>query len=315
MGESGSLHMPPANSTIASEVDALFYFIFYTAIVLFVIVMSFTAYFIIKYRRRGERELTSGVAHNTKLEILWTVIPTILVIIVFVWGFKTYLRMNIAPKDALEIKATGQKWFWVFDYPNGANSMNDLVVPVGKPVKLLMSSQDVIHSFFVPDFRVKMDVLPNRYTITWFEALNVGEYDIYCTEYCGKGHSEMLGKVKVLSEEEYTEWLTAAAVDIPEGVSLEEAGAQLYTSKACATCHSLDGTPGVAPSFLGKFGSEEDLIDGVKVVVDENYVRESILNPQAKVVLGYQPVMPTYQGVLTDRQIDALIAYMKTLKQ
>jgi cytochrome c oxidase subunit 2 len=315
MGESGSLHMPPANSTIAGEVDALFYFIFYTAIVLFVLVMSFTAYFIIKYRRRGKRELTSGVDHNLKLEILWTVIPTILVIIVFVWGFKTYLRMNIAPKDALEIKATGQKWFWVFDYPNGANSMNDLVVPVGKPVKLLMSSQDVIHSFFVPDFRVKMDVLPNRYTITWFEALNEGEYDIYCTEYCGKGHSEMLGKVKVLSEEAYTEWLTAAAVDIPEGMSLEEAGAQLYTSKACATCHSTDGTPGVAPSFLGKFGSEEELVDGSKVLVDENYVRESILNPQSKVVLGYQPVMPTYQGVLTDRQIDALIAYMKTLKQ
>jgi len=315
MGESGSLHMPPANSTIAGEVDALFYFIFYTAIVLFVLVMAFTTYFIIKYRRRGQRELTSGVAHNTKLEILWTVIPTILVIIVFVWGFKTYLRMNIAPSDALEIKATGQKWFWVFDYPNGANSMNDLVVPAGKPVKLLMSSQDVIHSFFVPDFRVKMDVLPNRYTITWFEAINPGEYDIYCTEYCGKGHSEMLGKVKVLSEEDYEVWLASAAVEIPEGMSLDEAGAQLYTSKACATCHSIDGSPGVAPSFLGKFGSKEALVDGSEVLVDENYVRESILNPQAKIVQGYQPVMPTYQGVLTDRQIDALIAYMKTLKQ
>ncbi len=315
MGESGSLHMPPANSTIAGEVDALFYFIFYTAIVLFVLVMAFTTYFIIKYRRKGKRELTSGVAHNTKLEILWTVIPAILVIIVFVWGFKTYLRMNIAPADALEIKATGQKWFWVFDYPNGANSMNDLVVPAGKPVKLLMSSQDVIHSFFVPDFRVKMDVLPNRYTITWFEAINPGEYDIYCTEYCGKGHSEMLGKVKVLNEEDYEAWLAAAAVDIPEGMSLEEAGAQLYTSKACATCHSIDGSPGVAPSFLAKFGSKEALVDGSEVLVDENYVRESILNPQAKIVQGYQPVMPTYQGVLTDRQIDALIAYMKTLKQ
>ena len=193
--------------------------------------------------------------------------------------------------------------------------MNDLVVPVGKPVKLLMSSQDVIHSFFVPDFRVKMDVLPNRYTITWFEAINTGEYDIYCTEYCGKGHSEMLGKVKVLSEEEYAQWLTASMVDIPEGMSLEEAGEKLYTSKACATCHSIDGTPGVAPSFLGKYGSQEKLVDGTEVLVDENYVRESILNPQSKVVLGYQPVMPTYQGVLTDRQIDALIAYMKTLKQ
>jgi cytochrome c oxidase subunit 2 len=315
MGESGSLYMPPANSTIAGEVDALFYFIFYTAIVLFFIVIAFTTYFIFKYRRRGERKTTSGIAHNTKLEIFWTVIPTILVIIVFIWGFRTYLRMNVAPHDALEIKATGQKWFWTFDYQNGANSLNDLVVPVGKPVKLLMSSQDVIHSFYVPDFRVKMDVLPNRYTITWFEAVNEGEYDIFCTEYCGKGHSEMLGKVKVVSEEAYSAWLEAAAADIPEGVSLEEAGAQLYKSKACVTCHSIDGTDGVAPSFSGKYSSMERLVDGSEILVDENYIRESILNPQAKIVMGYQPVMPTYQGVLKDRQIDALIAYMKSLKQ
>jgi len=315
MGESGSLYMPPANSTIASEVDALFYFIYYTAIVLFILVISSTAFFIFKYRRRGEKQLTSGVAHNTKLEILWTVIPTILVIIVFVWGFRTYLKMNVAPRDALEIKATGQKWFWTFDYENGANSLNDLYVPVGKPVKLLMSSQDVIHSFFVPDFRVKMDVLPNRYTITWFEAINVGDYDIYCTEYCGKGHSEMLGKVKVLSEEDYAVWLEKAAVDIPEGVSLEEAGAELYQTKACITCHSIDGKPGVAPSFLGLYGSREKLADGSEVLVDENYMRESMLNPQAKVTMGFQPVMPTYQGVLKDRQIDALIAYLKSLKQ
>jgi cytochrome c oxidase subunit 2 len=314
MGESGNLYMPPANSTIASEVDALFYFLFYTAIVLFFIVISSTAYFIIRYRRKTEGEKTSGVSDNLKLEILWTIIPTILVIIVFVWGFKTYLRMTVAPADAIEIKATGQKWFWTFDYPNGANSINDLIVPVGKPVKLLMSSQDVIHSFFVPDFRVKMDVLPNRYTITWFEALNVGDFDIFCTEYCGKGHSEMLGKVKVMMDTEYNQWLEQAAVDIPEGVSLEEAGAELYKSKACVTCHSIDGTPGVAPSFKALFGSTENLSDGNNIVVDENYVRESILNPQAKVTLGYQPVMPTYQGVLKDRQIDALIAYLKSLK-
>ena len=315
MGESGNIFMPPANSTIAGEVDSLFYFIFYTAIVFFVIVMFFTTYFVIKYRRKGKEEKTSGVAYNTKLEILWTVIPTILVIIVFVWGFRTYLRMHVAPSDAIEIKATGQKWFWTFDYPNGVNSMNDLVVPVGKPVKLLMSSQDVIHSFFVPDFRIKMDVLPNRYTITWFEALNVGEYDIFCSEYCGKGHSEMLGKVKVIGETDYNTWLEKSAGEIPEGASLEDVGAQLYSSKACVTCHSIDGTPGVAPSFLGRFGKTEKLADGTETVVDENYIRKSILTPQADVVLGFQPVMPTYQGILTDRQIDALIAYIKSLKQ
>jgi cytochrome c oxidase subunit 2 len=315
MGESGSLYLPPANSTIAGEVDALFYFIFYTAIVLFLLVISATGFFIFKYRRRGEKVLTSGLAHNTKLEIVWTVIPTILVMIVFIWGFRTYLKMSVAPRDSMEIKATGQKWFWTFDYPNGANSTNDLYVPAGKPVRLLLSSQDVIHSFFVPDFRVKMDVLPNRYTITWFEAINPGDYDIFCTEYCGKGHSEMLGKVKVLAEADYEQWLAKAAIDIPEGISLEEAGAQLYQSKACITCHSIDGTPGVAPSFLDRFGKKEKLSDGNEILVDENYLRESILNPQAKVVLGFQPVMPTYQGVLKARQIDALIAYIKSLKQ
>ena len=312
MGESGNLYLPPANSTIANEVDALFYFIFYSSLILFLIVISFTGYFIIKYRRRGELNLTPDIKENIKLEILWTVIPTILVIIVFFWGFNTYLKMNVVPRDALEIKTTGQKWFWSFDYPNGANSLNDLVVPVGKPVKLLMSSRDIIHSFAVPDFRIKMDVIPNRYTITWFEAINLGENDIYCAEYCGTAHSDMLGKVIVMSEEDYTSWLEKSAVDIREGVSIEEAGKELYVSKACITCHSLDGSTVVGPSLMGRFGTRQKLTYGSDILVDENYIRESILKPQAKIALGYQPVMPTYQGILTDRQIDAIIAYIKS---
>jgi cytochrome c oxidase subunit 2 len=314
MNENGTIYLPPPSSTIAGEVDALFYFIFYASLVLFALVMMATTWFIFKYRRKGKAELTSGVAHNTKLEIAWTIIPAILVFIVFVWGFKTYLKMNVVPNDAIEIKATGQKWFWTFDYPNGANSINDLVVPVDQPIKLLLSSQDVIHSFFVPDFRVKMDVLPNRYTLTWFEATREGDFEIFCTEYCGKGHSEMLGYVKVLNDADYKAWLEKSALDIPEGMSLEEAGAQLYTSKACITCHSVDGRPGVAPSFKGRYGSTQNMADGSSVLIDENYLRESILNPQAKVVAGYQPVMPTYQNVLKDRQIDALIAYIKSLQ-
>ncbi len=314
MNEKGTLYLPPPGSTVAGEVDALFYFIFYASLVLFVLVMMTTAYFIFKYRRRGKRELTSGIAHNTKLEIVWTIIPVILVFIVFVWGFKTYLKMNVIPKDALEIKATAQKWFWTFDYPNGANNINNLVVPVGQPVKLLLSSQDVIHSFFVPNFRVKMDVLPNRYTLTWFEAIETGEYDIFCAEYCGKGHSEMLGKVIVMTEVDYNAWLEKSAIDIPEGMSLEDAGANLYTSKACITCHSVDGRPGVAPSFKGRFGTLQGMADGSTITIDENYLRESILNPQAKVAEGFQPVMPTYQNVLKDRQIDALMAYIKSLQ-
>ena len=177
-----------------------------------------------------------------------------------------------------------------------------------------MSSQDVIHSFYVPDFRIKMDVLPNRYTTTWFTAIEPGEYQIFCAEYCGKGHSEMLGKVTVKSETDYNSWLKKSVADIPEGMSLEEAGAKLYQSKACVTCHSIDGRPGVAPSFKGRFGKMENLANGETVLVDENYIRESILHPQAKVVAGFQPVMPTFQNVLTDRQIDALIAYIKSLQ-
>jgi cytochrome c oxidase subunit 2 len=314
MGEKESLIMPMANSTIAGEVDALFYFILYASIIIFAIVIAVTAYFLVRYRRKGKNELTSGVDHNLKLEIFWTVVPTILVFIVFYWGFNTFLKMHVAPKDAIEIKTTGQKWFWTFDYPNGAKGVNELIVPLNQPVKLLLSSTDVIHSFFVPEFRVKMDAVPNRYTVAWFEATEVGEYTIFCTEYCGKGHSEMLGKVTVLPNVLYEKWLAESQEDIPEGMSLEEAGAKLYMSRACNTCHSIDGSVGVAPSFKSIFGSTEKLKDGNSLTVDENYLRKSILNPQAQVVLGYAPVMPTYQNVLSDRQIDALIAYIKSLK-
>jgi cytochrome c oxidase subunit 2 len=314
MDTSTSLILPPESSTIAGEVDALFYFILYTGIFLFAVVTLASLYFILKYRRRTKVTTTSGVAHNTALEIAWTAIPTVLILIVFFWGFKTYIKMNVVPKDAIEIKVTGQRWFWSFDYPEGATTMNELVVPVGKPVKLLMSSKDVIHSFFVPNFRIKMDVIPNRYTITWFEATRKGEYNLFCAEYCGKGHSEMIGKVKVVSEREYTEWIEAGSA-LGEGMSLEDFGARLYVKKACNTCHSIDGSANVAPTFKSIYGHEVFIADGSRVLVDENYVREAILNPQAKVVAGFQPVMPTYQGLLKDREIDALIAYIKSLQE
>lgn len=313
MDTTSTLFMPPQSSTIASEVDALFYFIFYTAVVLFAIVVGATIFFIVRYRRRGEYTTTSGKAHNTLLEIVWTVIPTILVVIVFIGGFKGYMRMNVLPKDAIEIKATGQTWFWTFDYPEGINSVNELVIPVGKPVKLLLSSKDVVHSFYVPDFRTKMDVLPNRYTITWFEATDTGKYDLYCTEFCGTGHSEMIGKVTVVTALEYDAWVEAGSGAI-EGESMRDYGARLYASKACNTCHSVDGTPGVAPSFKGLYGRIEVFADGSSLTADENYMRESILDPNAKVVQGFGPVMPTFQGILKDRDIDALIEFIKSVE-
>ena len=196
----------------------------------------------------------------------------------------------------MEVKVTAQKWFWQFDYPDGAASTNELVVPTGVPVKLVMSSQDVIHSFFVPDFRVKMDVLPNRYTIAWFEATEPGTYDLFCTEYCGTGHSKMLGKVRAVSEPEFAAWVEQNS-NIGQGI----------------TCHTVDGSPLVGPSFKGVFGHKVKLSDGRTVTADENYLRESILKPQAKVVQGFQPVMPTYQSILKPREVDALIEYIKSL--
>jgi cytochrome c oxidase subunit II len=314
MTDKGNLFLPPGRSTFAPDTDALFNFIYYTSIVFFAIVCFVVVYSIIRYRRRVKAELTSGVAHNTKLEIIWTLIPTVLVFIVFAWGFRGYLRMFVIPKGALEIKVTAQRWFWSFDYPNGATSVNDLVVPVGKPIKLLLSSKDVIHSFFVPDFRIKMDALPNRYTMIWFEATDTGSFNLFCTEYCGKSHSSMVGKVRVKGEREYADWLESSNKG-GEGIAPADYGAQLYSQKACITCHSVDGKPGTGPSFKGVYGEEVRLEGGKSVVVDENYIRESILNPQAKVVLGYQPVMPTFQGVLKDKQIDALIAFIKSLKE
>ncbi|MBD3402814.1 cytochrome c oxidase subunit II [candidate division GN15 bacterium] len=314
MDTTGTLFLPPQNSTIASEVDFLWDFIYWASAAFFVILGVAIIYFLIRYRRRRQGELTSGKSHNVPLEIAWTVIPTILIFFVFVWGFQGYLKMQIAPGDAMEVKVTGQKWFWSFQYEEGASTVNELVVPVDQPVKLLMSSTDVIHSFFVPNFRVKMDVLPNRYTHLWFEATSTGEYDLLCTEYCGTGHSEMIGTVRVLGEREFTEWLEQAG-GMGEGMTPAEFGEQLYTSKACNTCHSLDGSKVVGPSFLNLYNKEQMLTTGQAVVADENYLRESILNPQAKLVAGYDPVMPSYQGVLKDQQVDALIAFIKSLQE
>ncbi len=312
MDTTGTLFLPSAQSTIAPEVDALFNFIVLVSSILFAIVVGGSIFFVLRYRRRGDKEYTPDLSKNIRLEVLWTVIPTILVFIVFFWGFKSYLKMNVAPQDALQIQATGQKWFWQFEYENGATSTNDLVVPVGQPVQLLMSSQDVVHSFYVPNFRVKMDVLPNRYTSVWFEATNVGQYDLFCTEFCGTGHSKMIGKVKVVNEREFNNWLEEAG-SAGEGMALDAFGEKLVTSKGCLTCHSLDGSPNTGPTFQGIFGRLERMQDGSEITVDENYLRESILNPRAKIVEGYQPVMPTYQGILKKREVDALVAYLKTL--
>jgi len=304
--------LPDQVSTIAHEVDSLFYFVYYWVVFFFLIVVVGTFYFSWKYKSK-DKGLTSPLDHNNALEITWTILPLLLTMVVFFWGAKTYMKMNIVPYDAMEINVKGQKWFWTFTYKEGFTTSNDLVVPVNKPVKLIMESQDVLHSFYVPDFRVKMDVIPNRYMMLWFEATEVGEYDIFCTEYCGKSHSEMLGKVKVLSELDYEKWLVEANV-VDESIPLVDLGEMIYKKNACYTCHSVNGSNIIGPSFKGVWGSTMKHTDGSSVIVDENYILESILEPQKKIVEGYQGVMPSYKGILRDREIEGVIEYIKSLK-
>ncbi len=304
--------MLPQASRFASDVDALVAFITWGSVILFVLITMISLYFLWKYRRIGAPTFTSPISHNNQLEITWTLIPTVLVFIIFFWGFKSYLDMRVIPANSMELKVTGKKWFWAIDYPNGTNSVNEMVLPVNKPVKLLLSSSDVIHSFYIPAFRTKMDAVPNRYTTMSFEPTMTGTFDIFCAEYCGKSHSGMIGKARVVTESEYAKWLEEA--ESGGKMSPAEFGSKLFTSKACATCHSNDGTANTGPTWKGIYGAKHKMADGSEVVVDENYLRQSMLEPNAKVVAGYQPVMPTYQGVLKEKQIDALIAYIKTLK-
>ena len=306
MQDGGTFNLPPAASTIAPHVDSLFYFIYWASAIFFVIITIGTIFFICMYRKKkGEKSrLTPGFTHHVGLELLWSVIPAIIFMAIFFWGAKLFLRMYIIPADAMEIRVTGQQWNWLFKYPGGGKS-DRLVVPDGKPVKLLLNSVDVIHSFFIPDFRVKMDALPNRYTSMWFQSDYQGDYDYYCTEYCGQQHSTMTGTLSVVSETDYAKWI--------EEISVTPPGDVLYKRFGCATCHSIDGSTGNGPTLKGLFGKKEEFTDGSSLVVDDNYLRESILDPNAKIVKGYEPLMPTFTSTINHEELDALIDFIKTL--
>lgn len=306
----GTVQMPPQASTIAPHVDALYYFIFWGCAAFFVLIVALSIFFVIKYRRREGVVQEPRSYHNTPLELTWTIVPTILVMIVFVWGFKGYMVAAVSPANALEYNVVGKRWLWEIKDPNGASSLNEMTVPVHQPVKLILRSEDLIHSFFVPAFRIKQDVIPNRYNTLWFEATAVGDYDIFCTEYCGTGHSQMLGKVHVVGPEDWQKYLDATG-GRPGDVPLEDWGKQLYTQKACVTCHSLDGTVKTGPSFKGLFGHTVTLADGSTVTADEEYIHNSIVNPKGQVVQGFEPVMPTFTGLLSPDDIDALVAFIK----
>lgn len=305
--------MPEAASAGADEFDAVFLLIFYVSAFFFVLVVGAMTWFVVKFRRRSPDQQVSRSKGNRTIEILWAVIPSGILLVFFLLGFRGYLGMAVPPAHALEVRVIAAQWTWSFDYPKEGINASELVVPVGRPVRLTMSSKDVIHSFFIPAFRIKRDVLPNRYTVTWFSATKRGTYDVLCAEYCGTSHSGMLSHVKVVSDTEYRQWLDSGGGMSGKGLSSVDFGKMLFSAKGCATCHSLDGSKKTGPSLAGKYGTTETLKDGSRVQVDDNYVRESLMQPNAKVVQGYEAVMPTFQGRLKDEQVNALIDYLKSL--
>lgn len=300
-------------ATHASEVDGLYIFITVLTIFFFFFNGALIFYAAKRWKRRSEAEVTPHITHDTRLELLWSLIPLAVVMLIFFWGFKGYVSAWVAPNDSMEIVVTGKKWLWEFEYPDGTRALNDLHVPVNKPVKLIMHAEDVIHSFFVPAFRLKRDVLPGRYTEMWFTATEPGVYQVYCTEYCGKGHSDMLARIYVDTPEEYEVFLREGDEQVRK-MPLKDLGKLVYENKGCATCHSIDGTRGQGPSFKGIWGKTERGADGKEYLVDENYIRESILYPNAVVVQGYEPIMPTFQGLLREREILGIIEYIKSLQ-
>jgi cytochrome c oxidase subunit 2 len=306
----GSPLFPEAASTMASRVDALYFFLVGITAFFSILIAVLIVYYAVKYKRRNAGDVGTPL-HGAAmaLEVTWSVIPFVISMVVFVWGASIFFAMSRPPDETLNIYVVGKQWMWKFQHLDGQREINELHVPVGRPVKLIMTSEDVIHDVFVPAFRVKADVLPGRYTSLWFLPTKPGRYHLFCAEYCGTKHSGMTGEVIVMDPSEYQTWLSGGA---PEG-SLAEGGAKLFTSLACNTCHRSD-TQGRGPVLDGLFGRTVKLQSGETLTVDEAYIRESILAPSAKVTAGYQPIMPTFQGLVTEEQLLELVEYVKSLK-
>ncbi|MBZ5537898.1 MAG: cytochrome c oxidase subunit II [Acidobacteriia bacterium] len=300
---------PPQASTFAPGVDHLFLFLLgvtgSVAILVFVLIFIFA----VKYRRRSPDEVPPRVHETMFLEVAWIGIPFLLMLVMFGWGAEIYYEEFHPPPGSLEIFVVGKQWMWKLQHPEGKREIDELHVPVGRPVKLTMTSEDVIHDFFIPAFRIKKDVLPGRYSSLWFEATKTGTYHFFCSQYCGTNHSEMKGWVVVMNPAEYQQWLSGGA----GGETMEQAGARLFQKLACTNCHRSDNS-GRAPTLVGVYGRPVKLVDGSTVMADDAYIRESILRPAARVAAGYQPIMPTFQGQVNEESILQLIAYIKSLK-
>ena len=313
--ESPRFWMPRASSTVAGEIDWLFDVMLWISYICAISVLGAMLHFCIKYRatsRAANERAEVSTDHNTTLEITWSVIPLIVVVALFVWGFKSYVDLRTTPKDSIEVRASGQKWKWIFEYPNGLTD-DTLHAPVNTNVRVVITAVDVIHSLYIPNFRVKMDAVPGRYTELWFNATEAGVFPLYCAEYCGTSHSDMLANAVIHEPGGFERYLEKAAERI-KAMPPVERGALLYKKHGCEVCHSTDGSTKVGPTWKGIWGKQESLANGQTVTVDENYVVDSINDPQGKLVQGFPPSMPTYKGKLKDYEIEGLSAYIKSLK-
>jgi cytochrome c oxidase subunit 2 len=300
---------PVRASTTAGSVDALFIFLLALSALMSAAIFAMIIIFAVRYRRR-KGVLAEQIEGSTALEITWSVIPLFIFGLIFVWGAVIYFKERTPPRGATEVYVVAKQWMWKLQHEEGQREINELHVPLGRDVKMILTSQDVIHSFYVPAFRIKQDVLPGRYTTAWFHPTKAGTYHLFCAEYCGSQHSGMIGQVVVLEPAQYQAWLTGGGA----AGTMASTGENIFLQLGCSTCHRSD-TPGRGPNLVGLFGKPVQLEDGRVVTADENYVRESILTPGAKVVSGFKPTMPVFQGLVSEEQLNLLVAYVKSLNQ
>ena len=299
---------PQQASEQAVQVDALYFFMVAVTAFFSLLIAVLVVVFAVKYRRRNDDEIGVAIHGSLPLELLWTIIPLGIAMVMFGWGAKVFVDLYRSPAGAMEIFVVGKQWMWKAQHMEGQREINELHVPVGRPVKLIMGSEDVIHSYYIPAFRVKADVIPGRYNTMWFTATRPGRYHLFCAEYCGTKHSGMIGTVIAMEPPDFQDWLSGGrAEDSPVA-----AGAKLFQDLACNTCH-MANTQGRGAVLTGVYGQPVQLEGGGTVIADDAYIRESIVNPQAKVVAGFQPIMPTFQGQVTEEQLLQLIAYIRSL--